>query len=467
MTELNLHIPITKVDAAKRLVYGVATAEIADRAGEICDYESTKPLYQKWSADFVKTSAGKSFGNLRSMHGHVAAGKLTAINCNDAAKQIEICAKVVDDAEWNKVVEGVYTGFSQGGAYVKRWKDGGLTRYTAEPHEVSLVDVPCLAGATFEMIKADGGIEARPFKNAGDGEAAVEAEEGDPIPEVTQIAKKIDTPISGDEYEQVWRSKRDRACFGKKAELEAHHAKLDVDAMALKAAKPVLETLNAISEKLESALKRPMAKGMYDVARLAGLIEELEWLQNSSAYEEETERGDSKVPQELRDLIGRASEILRNMVSEETAELAQSNAGKIMTVKSGDCDFEKRGEPSSMMTSEDLIAGLSTDSSRQMAAALKSQLEVREAEVMKSYSDSVVALLMPKLDDIAKRVKSIEDQPLPLPYGGPPRAVEKGHESKSEMAGDEALEAVASDPELLTKLIKIAQSRPIPLIARG
>ena len=44
---LRLDIPITKVDAARRLVYGVATAEIADRAGEVCDYASTKPLYEK------------------------------------------------------------------------------------------------------------------------------------------------------------------------------------------------------------------------------------------------------------------------------------------------------------------------------------------------------------------------------------------------------------------------------------
>ena len=36
-------------------------------------------------------------------------------------KRIEICGKVVDDAEWQKVEEGVYTGFSQGGRYLKRW----------------------------------------------------------------------------------------------------------------------------------------------------------------------------------------------------------------------------------------------------------------------------------------------------------------------------------------------------------
>lgn len=164
---LRLDIPITKVDAAQRLVFGVATAEIADRSGEICDYASTKPLYEKWSEAIASSSGGKSLGNLRAMHGSVAAGKVTALSFNDDAKQIEICAKVVDDAEWTKVEEGVYTGFSQGGAYARRWTDeAGAKRYTADPHEISLVDLPCLAAARFEMIKADGSHEWRVFRDA-------------------------------------------------------------------------------------------------------------------------------------------------------------------------------------------------------------------------------------------------------------------------------------------------------------
>lgn len=164
MPALRMFIPITKVDAARRLVYGLATAETEDRAGEICDYATTKPLYEKWSEEIAKSTGGKSLGNLRAMHGPIAAGKVTAITFNDAAKQIEICAKVVDDAEWTKVQEGVYTGFSQGGAYERRWTDGeGLTRYTAAPTEISLVDFPCLPQAQFEMIKADGTSEQRDF----------------------------------------------------------------------------------------------------------------------------------------------------------------------------------------------------------------------------------------------------------------------------------------------------------------
>ncbi len=175
MSALRMFIPITKVDAAQRLVYGLATAEAEDRAGEICDYASTKPNYEKWSAEIAKSTGGKSLGNLRAMHGAVAAGKVTKINFNDADRQIEICAKVIDDAEWRKVAEGVYTGFSQGGAYARRWTDEeGLTRYTADPSEISLVDLPCLPQAHFEMIKADGARELRRFRKASDAAARLQ-----------------------------------------------------------------------------------------------------------------------------------------------------------------------------------------------------------------------------------------------------------------------------------------------------
>ncbi|MCW2317644.1 hypothetical protein M2322_003208 [Rhodoblastus acidophilus] len=163
---LQMFIPLRKADAAQRLVYGYATAESPDRAGEICDYASTKPQYQAWSKNFAKATGGKSLGNVRAMHGAVAAGKIASIRFNDAEKRIEIAAKIIDDDEWRKVEEGVYTGFSQGGAYLKRWPDPenpDLVRYTARPSEISLVDLPCLPEASFELVKADGVSETRAF----------------------------------------------------------------------------------------------------------------------------------------------------------------------------------------------------------------------------------------------------------------------------------------------------------------
>ena len=164
MPALDLFLPLAKVDLDRRLVTGVATAETPDRSGEIFDYASSKPYFEKWSAEAAAATGGKSFGAVRAMHTPIAAGKLTDIAFDDNAKRITVVAKIVDDDEWRKVQEGVYTGFSQGGRYVKRWADpdSGLTRYTADPHEISLVDLPCVPDATFDVVK-DGMVEKRSF----------------------------------------------------------------------------------------------------------------------------------------------------------------------------------------------------------------------------------------------------------------------------------------------------------------
>lgn len=164
MENLALFVPLLKVDAQKRMIYGTAIAEVPDRVSEIFDYTTSKPNFEKWSDDISKSTDGRSVGNLRSMHGKVAAGKLTEIAYDDGRKAIDIAAKVVDDDEWNKVMEGVYSGLSIGGRYGKRWKDGELTRYTAVPSEISLVDLPCVPGATFTIVKGEGIEEVHRFK---------------------------------------------------------------------------------------------------------------------------------------------------------------------------------------------------------------------------------------------------------------------------------------------------------------
>ncbi|WP_217918143.1 hypothetical protein, partial [Burkholderia pseudomallei] len=77
---LKLFARLTKVDEEKRLVYGRATEEVVDRAGEIMDYATSKPYFEKWSEGIAKATDGRSLGNLRAMHNNIAAGKLTAID---------------------------------------------------------------------------------------------------------------------------------------------------------------------------------------------------------------------------------------------------------------------------------------------------------------------------------------------------------------------------------------------------
>ena len=165
-----IYARIYKIDEKTRTVTGRAVQEMIDRDGEVFDYKSSKPNFQSWSAEVFADTNGKSYGNVRSMHGNVAAGKLTEIEFNDAEKAIDVSAKIVDDGEWQKCLEGVHTGFSIGGRYARKWsdiQDGKVVqRYTAMPAEISLVDRPCVPSAKFFNVhKRDGSVERRAFAN--------------------------------------------------------------------------------------------------------------------------------------------------------------------------------------------------------------------------------------------------------------------------------------------------------------
>lgn len=159
---------LSKVDEATHEVWGIAAEEVPDSTGEIMDYAASKPNFKAWSDRIFKASGGKSRGNVRAMHRAVAAGKLVYMDLRDAEKTVYIGAEIVDETEWQKVLKGVYTGFSIGGDYGKTWKDPqtGLLRYEAIPVEISLADNPAMHGATFEIVKATG-VETRTFVGMG------------------------------------------------------------------------------------------------------------------------------------------------------------------------------------------------------------------------------------------------------------------------------------------------------------
>lgn len=213
-------VPLTKVDEEKRLVYGRITQEELDKAGEVMDYDTSKPLFEKWSSGIEKATNGLSKGNVRVMHGLVAAGKLTELDFNDDEKAIDVCAKIVDDNEWQKTLEGVYTGFSVGGNYEKKWTetvDGvKIKKYTANPLEVSIVDNPCVTSATFSLVKADGSEQEVMFKNAGDKEEEIEekteekvekTETVDPenyVPSNQEVAEKAESMAKAAGQGKTW-----------------------------------------------------------------------------------------------------------------------------------------------------------------------------------------------------------------------------------------------------------------------
>jgi len=161
-SEISIYCSILRKDEARREVYGLMTEEAPDKSGEIFDYDSSKPHVQRWVNDAIARTTGAglpiSYGNVRAQHSRTAvAGKLVSIEFDDKNKRIPIVAKIVDDDAWNKVKEGVYSGFSMGGKYIRKWQDGKYVRFTAEPGEVSLVDSPCVPGAAFTAIKSASG----------------------------------------------------------------------------------------------------------------------------------------------------------------------------------------------------------------------------------------------------------------------------------------------------------------------
>lgn len=150
----------TRVDESTRRIRGVAASEEPDRQGEIFDYAASKPYIQAWSEEIHKTSGGKSYGNVREMHprGYIAAGKIVELIFDDLKKCVEVVVEIVDDTAWEKIIKGLYTGFSFGGKYAKKWADvaSSKMRYAALPFELTLADYPCIPGANFTLTKTSG-----------------------------------------------------------------------------------------------------------------------------------------------------------------------------------------------------------------------------------------------------------------------------------------------------------------------
>jgi hypothetical protein len=330
---------LMKVDEARREVWGRAIAEEVDKSGEIFDYAGSKPYFEAWSKSFADATDGKSLGNLRAMHGKVAAGKLIAMNCDDAAKAIDIGTKIVDDAEWQKVIEGVYTGYSIGGAYVGDKKaekvgDAEVKRYVANPSEISLVDNPCVPSALFfDVVKADGVVQQVPFKvvASGDdsasatGDAAADAaiaktdgESGDAAKAETAKAEggekadeALDVTGTPDQVEEFAKTLNESGLTMADA-----LAALQADIAKRNAPAPVAEPVPAAGVAVD--------KGMWNVQAFADCLQCLANVAMSAQADADYEGDASPVPEALRAWMSEGVKIFQAMSNEESNELVAS-----------------------------------------------------------------------------------------------------------------------------------------------
>jgi hypothetical protein len=325
---------LVKVDEAKREVSGVLVAEVPDAEDEIFDYDSSKPYFKAWNNRFAKVTSflgeESSLGNVREMHQAKAVGKLTACTYEDPKKQIYVTAYIEDDAAWRKCAKGIYTGFSIGGDYVDTWEDGNLTRYTAKPAEASIVDNPAVPTANFDLVRADGSHELRKFAKVQESEVQKEGK-------TKRVSGKdlhsSDFAYVGDpEKTETWKLPIHDAAHVRNALARFDQTQgIPADEKAKVKAKIDRAAKKFGIEVSDKAAAGELKKGMYDVARLAQLLQEAGYLQSSSEYEREWEKDDSTMPEELKEWLEDGVELLLEMATEEGAELT-GKAGEENTV---------------------------------------------------------------------------------------------------------------------------------------
>jgi len=426
---------LRKVDEEKRLVYGRATQEVVDRSGEIMDYDTSKPLIEAWSREAVAASGGLSKGNVRSQHRKdSAAGKGVDIEFDDSLKAVDIVVKVVDDGDWKKVQEGVYTGFSMGGSYAKKWTDPDLTaasgktvvRYTAQPSEVSLVDRPCVPTAGFfEVQKTDGTTEQRAFH------------QGENMAENTPPVEAPENP--------------------------------------------------------EAPPTEDLKKGLWEGKRFLDLLEDTRWLQMALADEKRREGDASMVPEDLKTCLGMLAELTEKYIGEQLAELkaggsvaAASEAAGVAEEASEKADKADDLEKAARTGRKAMRAKLKEHADG-MAALCKAYLDTygKEDEMegadKADEGDGLEKSAAPDMEDMIRRAVADAVRPLqesltksapvaPVAAKSAPnlRALDKDDDSglaKADKELEELRKAAEGDgPEAIRASIKLAQLTTATLI---
>lgn len=450
---MNVFAQIRKVDEEKRLVFGRAAAEVVDKSGEIMDYAGSKPHFQKWSAEVEKDSGGKSLGNVRAMHGKVAAGLLKGIDFDDGDKAIDVSAHIVDDAEWNKVLKGVYTGFSIGGSYVGQSKvekiDGkDVKRYVASPNEISLVDRPCIPTATFfEVQKADGTLAKVDFAPAED-DAGVDVV-GSPD-DVLALGKLMnDHNLTAGQTVERLQKALDADAAAAKAEADKPKPVEPVyadpvnkrfpitDAAAVRRsfisfglaklddAAPLREAISkAWVEKVEKtgpptdepgvaavhkAVVAELRKGMYGCQQMAGVIASLQSLMSCAEYEAYTEGDNSPLPGRLGAVIALAGQVLKEMIDEELSEIAQGETAPEM--------MELAAKAGALMKAHAEPLALLVKALPKHADAVRAALGIKPADAVpadvQKLLDERLAPLAKQLDETKAELARIAAQPAP------------------------------------------------------
>lgn len=514
---------LAKYDETTGYFEAVAANETVDRSGEVFDFVKSKPHFIKWSETVSKASGGKSLGNVREMHGKVAAGKLTSMVCDDDSKSIKVAGFAIDPVTKTKLASGVLTGVSIGGSYVSKWEDPvlkGVTRYEATPTEISLVDFPCNPDAHFTLVKNGGVEELSKFAvSTTDAESLAKwyAEQPDEVRDaLAKIAERKDVSPKEGEHKYGDVTFADEKNKKYPINTPAHiRAAWNYINKPKNAAKYDARDLRSIKSKIVAAWKdkidkagppsarkdkpaekaayfdcvasmliekqaseliakaagelvgKPLEKGLYTVSCLADLLERLDCIANDTKFEAEIEGDGSALPAELRDAATNLSEILVHMVAEEVEEMNAGHDVEVMELAAhGDLakSIEETKMNDELQKAHDEAKAELAKVSGELATANESLTKVaaERDELAKGVAarDEALTKAAERIEAQAALIEKLKAEPAPIK--GAMRVVSKGQDIGNPDAKEiePVLKADGSVDEVRTALKK-ALSEPV------
>lgn len=271
-------------------VWGYASSEAVDSDGEIIAAEAMKAAIP----DYMK------FGAVREMHGSNAAGTAIEINVEDDGRTF-FGAHIVDPVAVTKVKTGVYKGFSIGGSVTARDELNKSQITGLKLTEISLVDRPANPDAVFTCYKAD--------KPKDEEEA-----DKDDKPSNKSAEEEGEKPKDGDKEPEA--EDKDDKDDDKEDETEK--------SASVNLSESEIAILKAVLAKAEKPKDEPVAKSMWQVKSLAGVLMSLKWLIEDAAYD----NIDEAVIAQIKESAGSLAESLKALTVSEADKLVDGLAAK-------------------------------------------------------------------------------------------------------------------------------------------
>ena len=495
---MDIFAQLHKYDESTGYFEAVAADESLDKDGEIMDFDISRPHFENWSSTISKVTDGKSVGNVREMHGKVAAGKLTELLCDAEHKQIKVAGFAIDPVTKTKLAAGVLTGVSIGGSYGKKWDDPvqkGVKRYEAIPTELSLVDNPCNPNAHFTIVKSDGAEELRKFEKIAERKDIDPADKKRAESQASDFADeknkkyKLDTekqikaawsyihmPKNAGKYSAedvksikgkivaAWKAKIDPKGPPEAEKFAGQADRLFKHAQAV----DLGNTLLVLMEGVE------LEKGLWTVSQFACLLEQLAAIADGAQMEAMQEGDDSALPAQIMAALKPLAAAFVAMASEEAGEALHADGAESAMALAAKDKLEKRGAKHSADTKTHFAE------MRKHHQAMGEHLDALEAEpadepdaddeAAKS-APAVLAKVTIERDTLQKQLTAICAQVEkllgePKPPKGALRVVAKDNDTGSAAVSDEVAPIMKADGtqdvEATTmKLMKAALKRPV------